>query len=295
LYLQLRGKDVDSYLRNFGTDTISCLTGNFVENNINQIHLFAAIPHSLYNFTTSATEYYYTISPSDETSNKNFCQKSGLVNKLFSLYPNSTQQYKISNLCQSGTCIATTFGSQPLVLFSQTGTVLNQVPTAQLSYTIKNQPIARTPVGNTCTTASECKNQGYDCCSLGQCVKDLALKPGVNQSSTNFNQALQDILNNPSHVYNYPQYYFICSSQVNQPSDSTTQIPVKNQAQIRLEMLTDLFNCTNKLEGEMGICSKTISNPVLGQIYSAGADDRALLQLTLTRHLVVILQLTLKN
>lgn len=273
--LQLRGKDVDSYLRTNGIDTISCLTANFVENGINQIHIFAAIPHSLYNFTSSSTEYYYTIAPSDEASNKNFCQKSVLVNKLFSLYPSYAQQFKISNLCPSGTCLATTFGSQPLALYSQMGINLNQVATAQLSFNIKNLPIAKTPLGNSCTTAIECKNQGYDCCSLGQCVKDLALKPDVVQTSPDFNQALQDILNNPSHIYNYPQYYFICSSQVNQPTDTSNQIPVKNQAQLRLEMLTDLYNCTNKLEGEMGICSKTISTPELGKSYSAGPDDRS--------------------
>jgi hypothetical protein len=40
--LQLRGKDVDTYIRNNGTQNISCLTGRFTS--INQVNILAAIP-----------------------------------------------------------------------------------------------------------------------------------------------------------------------------------------------------------------------------------------------------------
>lgn len=272
--MQLRGKDVDAYIRNSGTQTISCLTGRFIASTVNQINVVAALPHSVYNFTTNTLEYYYSISPADEVTNKNFCQKTGLINKLFALYPTLTPTYKIGALCPNGTCVSTVYTSQPLELYSQSGSPITAVATRQLTYSITNNPNISTPTGQVCVTNTECKTQGYDCCSLGICVKDLSLKPGVNQSSTDYVQALADILNNPSHIYNYPQYYNLCSTAVNTPTNPTTPSNPVNDAAMRLKNLTDLYNCTTKIEGELGICTKTISNAVTGTLYSAGIDDR---------------------
>lgn len=272
--MQLRGKDVDSYVRNNGTSTISCLTGRFTAATVNQVNVIAAVPRSVYNFSTQTLEYYYSISPADEATNKNFCQKTALINRLFALYPTLTPTYKISALCPGGVCVSSVYTSQSLELFSQNGSALTAIATKQLTYTITNSPNISTPVGQTCVTNSECKAQAYDCCSLGVCVKDLAIKPGVNQSSTDYVQALADILNNPSHIYNYPQYYYLCSSAVNAPTTPSTPTNPTNEAATRLKNLTDLYNCTTKIEGEMGICSKTITNAVTGTPYSSGADDK---------------------
>lgn len=280
--LQLRGKDIDSYIRNNGTQTISCLTGRFNDSTLKQINIIAAMPRSVYNYTTQTLEYYYSLAPADEVSNKNFCQKSGLLNQLNYLYattnPNLT--YKLSALCPSNSCLSSVFTSQPLELYSQAGSPLTQIATKQLTYIITNRPITTSPIGQSCVNSSQCTSQGYDCCSLGQCVKDLALKPGVNQTTDlNYQQALQDILNNPNHIYNYPQYYFICSNVVNQPTSPATPSDPVTDAQNRLKNLTDLYNCTNKIEGEMGYCSITIANANVGtglnSIYSAGSDDRS--------------------
>lgn len=59
-------------------------------------------------------------------------------------------------------------------------------------------------------TNSECMSMGFDCLLNGQCVKDLSLKPGVDKNSKDYIQALEDILNNPNHIYRYTQYYYIC-------------------------------------------------------------------------------------
>ena len=42
-------------------------------------------------------------------------------------------------------------------------------------------------------------------------VNDQQLKSGVNTSSAEFLQALQDISNNPSAIYNYPNFYHLCT------------------------------------------------------------------------------------
>jgi hypothetical protein len=270
--LQLRGKDVDTYIRNNGTQNISCLTGRFTS--INQVNILAAIPHSVYNFTTQTLEYYYNLAPSDDVTNKNFCQKTGLLNKLFASYPLLTPVYKMGSLCPSGVCVSSVYTSQPLEIYSQSGAALTQIGTTQLSYTISNKPNITTPIGQTCIGNSECTGIGYDCCSLGQCVKDLAIKPGVDSASIDYVQALQDILNNPNHIYLYPQYYYICSTPVTQPATTIPATNAANDAANRLKNLADLYNCTTKIEGELGICTKTIPNAIVGTVYSAGIDDR---------------------
>lgn len=272
--MQLRGKDVDNYIRNSGTSTISCLIGRFTDPTVKQINILAAMPHSVFNFTTQTTEYYYSIAPSDETSNKNFCQKTGLINKLYSLYSTLTAVYKMGALCPSGSCLSTVYSSQPLEIYSQSGAALTQILTNQLSYTITNKPNISTTVGQSCVTNSECLSQGYNCCSLGQCVKDLALRPNVDQTSTDYVQALQDILNNPNSIYSYPQYYFICST----PGTTTTTTPTTTNptaaAVARLQDLKDLYTCTNKIEGELGFCTTKYASAKLNTVYSAGRDDR---------------------
>ncbi|MDO9182238.1 MAG: hypothetical protein Q7U04_07505 [Bacteriovorax sp.] len=269
--LQLRGKDVDSYIRSTGTQVMACLTARFTS--VNQVNILAASPHSVYNFTTQTLEYYYSLAPSDDVTNKNFCQKSGLINKLYALYPLLTPTFKMSDLCPLGVCVSSLYTSSPLAIYSQGGTGVTQIGTTQLSYSITNKPNISTPIGQSCVTNSECTSLGYSCCNLGQCIKDLALKPGVDIASTNYVQALQDILNNPNHIYNYPQYYFLCS---NDPGN-ITPTPIDNTAKaalVRLKNLTDLYNCTTKVEGELGFCTKTITNALIGTAYNAGIDDR---------------------
>ncbi|MDD4975061.1 MAG: hypothetical protein PHY93_11955 [Bacteriovorax sp.] len=270
--LQLRGKDIDTYIRNNGTQIISCLTGSF--NSVNQVNILAAIPHSVYNFTTQTLEYYYGLAPADDATNKNFCQKTGLINKLFPAGTTLTPTYKMGALCPSGVCVSSVYTSRPLEIYSQSGSALTQIGISQLSYAISNKPNITTPIGQTCVGNSECTSIGYDCCSLGQCVKDLAIKPGVDQVSTDYIQALQDILNNPNHIYLYPQYYYICSTPVTQPAATVPTTNAANDAANRLKNLADLYNCTTKIEGELGICTKTIPNALIGTVYSAGIDDR---------------------
>ncbi len=274
--LQLRGKDVDAYIRYNGVQTPACIIGRFSASTILQVNITAAMPHSVYNFTTKTLEYYFSLTPSDETNNKTFCQKSGLINKLYSLYPNLTPKYKMADLCPSGNCISSIFNSLPLELFSQNGMPISQIATKQLSYAISNNQTPTISVGKSCITNSECNSQGYDCCSLGQCVKDLALKPGVGSTpDVNYQQALQDILNNPGHIYLYPQYYFLCSNGVNQPKTPATPTNPLSEATLRLKNLTDLYNCTTKIEGEMGICSITYPNADIGSFYKTLEDDRS--------------------
>lgn len=274
-YLQLRGKDVDAYIRANGTSTVVCLSSRFTQSTVNKIILLAAIPRSVYNFSTQTLEYYYNLSPSDSTTNQSFCQKTGLINQLYVYYPTLTPKYKMAEICPTGTCSSSTYASQALELYNTSGIGLSQIATKQLLFSVTNNPVTTPSTGLTCTETSQCTSQGYDCCSSGQCVKDLAIKPGVDTASTSYLQALQDILNNPSNIYSYPQYYFICSTPVTTPTTPVETTDPVNDAGIRVKDLEDLYNCTTKIEGEYGVCTKTYKNAVVGQTYSAGTDDRS--------------------
>lgn len=277
--LQLRGKDVDTYIRSAGTSTVVCLANRFTQ--VNKIILLAAIPRSVYNFTTQSLEYYYGITPSDSASNQSFCQKTGLINQLSIYYPALTPKYKMADICTSTTCASTSYLSQSLELYSATGIALSQIATKQLLFSVTYTPTSTTPVGQTCTSSTQCTSLGYDCCSSGQCVTDLSLKPGVNPSAPTpeYAQALQDILNNPSNIYLYPQFYFICSQPTTTPTTPTTPVDSNTEAAIRLRDLNDLYSCTNKVEGEYGVCTATYKNVVLtngtSPVLLSGLDDRS--------------------
>jgi hypothetical protein len=274
-YFVLRGKDVDSYIRSSGSQTVSCLTSRFTHAAVSKVIVLAAVPRSVYNYTTQTLEYFYIITPTDSSANQSFCQKTGLVNQLYSLYPTMTPKYKLTELCPTSTNCLATYASEGMQLFSSSGALVNQVPTTNLKFNLSSTKSTTGGSGLSCVENSVCTSQGYDCCSLGQCVKDLALKPGVDTTSTDYAQALQDILNNPSNIYSYPQYYFICSERTTTPTTPTTPTDPIIEAGRRLKRLENLFNCSTKIEGEYGLCTKTYTNAEVGTFYSAGVDDRS--------------------
>lgn len=279
--LQLRGKDVDSFIRNTGTSTVACFTAKFQTTTPSKrLLVFAAIARSVYNFSTETLEYYFNITPSDATTNSSFCQKTGVINKLQTSYPGYLLSYKLSDVCISGACSLASYTSDSVELYTSSGSAITQIASAQLKLLVSNTTASAPGLGQTCTESTLCQSQGFDCCSLGQCVKDLALKPNVATTSGEYLQALQDILNNPSNIYLYPQYYFICSQPVNTPTNPTPPSSPTNDAAVRLKKLRDLHSCTSKVEGEYGVCTvtypniKTFETDPLNSTYSAGLDDR---------------------
>lgn len=274
-FLQLRGKQIDTYIRNTGTSTVACLTSRFSQASVKKVIVMAAVPRSVYNFTTKTLEYYYNLTPNDSSNNQGFCQKTGLINQLSSRYSDLTPKYMMSDICPGSVCTSSSYLGLGLEIYTSGGNQISQIDIKTMAFNISNNPTGNASSGQTCTDSSQCVSLGYDCCSSGQCVKDLVLKPGVDTSSPDFLQALQDITNTPANIYSYPQYYFMCSQPVTQPSNPTTPVDPINQANTRLRKLTDLYNCSTKVEGEYGLCTKTYSNAAIGSFYSSGKDDRS--------------------
>lgn len=275
-FLQLRGKSVHEYIKANGTTTPSCIAARFTDSAINKIVVIAAIPRSYYNFSTKSLEYYFNIAPAETASNMSYCQKTGIIVNLSQLYPGMNLSYKFSDLCQSSSCLYQSFTSRSLELFNASGVGITQINLTSLFYNITNyyNPEAGGSV-TTCTETSTCKAQGYDCCSSGQCVTDLSVRSDIDKTSQEYIQALQDILNNPAAIYNYPEYYNLCSSNQNPPTNpGTTPTNPVTEAQKRLEKLKNLYTCANSIVGEMGICSVTHPNVSVGDTVVGSNDDR---------------------
>lgn len=271
--LYLRGKEIDSFIRSNGVNQIVCLTARFTQSSINKVVAIAAMPNSIYNFSTQTLEYYFNLFPNDLTQNQNFCQKAGLINQLFALYPTLTPKYKLSDICPTGgSCLNSEYASQPLVIYTSGGVALTQLNMAHLLFNIKNIGTTTSHIGSSCTENISCITQGYHCCSQGQCVKDLSVKPGVDTASTGYLQAVQDILNNPANIYQYPQYYFICSESTVLPTPTPTSTNSVGDALLRLEKLNDLYNCTHKIEGEYGVCTYREADAALNTFYPDSTD-----------------------
>lgn len=274
-FFQLRGKQIHEYLKASGTSDAACLISRFSDNNINKIIISAALPRSYYNFTSKSLEYYYSVSPNNPTTNKSFCQKTTLLNLISNLYPAYQIDYSLSILCDSTNCLYQNFTGQRMKLYTSSANEISQISVDNLYYNITNYNTPPTGNNNSCTSTAQCTAIGFDCCSGGICVNDLTLKAGVDENSTDYLQALQDILNNPNKIYNYPNYYNICSQPVVPPTTPTEPSDPEADAVRRVENLANLHSCTNKVLGELGVCAITHKNLEVGKTYNTPIDDRS--------------------
>ena len=217
--LYLRGKIIHEFISLSTGNQQICLGLRLLDSEMQKMVIVAAKAQTFYNFSTQKKEWYYLVNFSDLESNTSLCQKTGVINRINLLYPSlSAIRYSLENLCASGNCSKTFYNSNSLEAFTTSGTIVSSLTLTNLSFKFTNSSTnnSTTPLG--CTTNDTCTSIGYSCCSAGQCVKDLQLKEGVNTSSAEYLQALQDILANPNNIYQYPQYYYLCSVNTTQPS-----------------------------------------------------------------------------
>ncbi len=272
----LRGAGIDQYIRSTATASNGvCLAIRFPDTAIRKIVVVAGVAANFYNFTTKVKENYYSVSLNNEELNKSLCQKSGLISKLASSYPTLSLVYSLKNIC-SGTCTNSTYSSEALTPYNNSGSTLTAIVTTNLTMKINNKSTGSSgDPGKICTKAQECVALGYDCCSNGQCVKDKAVKDGTDTTALEFLQAQNDILSDPNRIYLYPKFYYLCQEAPGTtPTTPSTGDPVA-EAKIRLEGLTNLYQCLNRTEGEMGVCSIEYDNPKIFDITKSIAVNEA--------------------
>lgn len=272
----MRGPEIDNFIRRGNQSEVKCLVSHYPNSIEKKIMVVAANPQFFFDFTKNSKEYYYYIDPNNELFNKTFCQKTGIINSLNKVYTNEDISYSIDTTCPN--CITTTLRSDFLKFFDKNGGQIKEIISSYLNLTISYSLLSDNVAAVSCTSTSSCQARGFDCCSLGQCVKDGQIKSGTNQSSDEFIQSISDILNNPSNIRNYPHYYFICGTNkipVVEKPEELEEVDENLEALLRFRELEELFRCVNPIKGEMSICSITYPNISLTSgPYLTGLDDR---------------------
>lgn len=271
--LFLRGAQVDQFIRNDQQDKVQCVVIPFPNSSQSKALILAATPRFFTNFSSNTREYYYQINPSNKSSNQSFCQKTGLISQVTVGLGLSPLAYVLDEICIN--CLDGVLNSSGLNLYDPSGALTSFVTLSYLSIRVSNTPQDNLPIGGSCSSSPECTSKGFDCCSLGQCVKDKQLKSGVDQSDPDFLQALIDIETNPSSITNYPQFYHLCTvAPPTVPVDPPLTNP-EDEALLRFTKLQELFNCTSLIEGEMSICTLSFENASeMAGPFLTGTDDR---------------------
>jgi hypothetical protein len=272
--LYLRGQQIDQFIRLDNASTVQCIVAPFPNAPEKKILVMAAVPRFLVNFSTNTREHYYLLMPANKESNQSFCQKTGLINQLDLEYNTTAIAYSLSDFCP--TCFETLFTGASLKLFDPSGAPSTNVALNNLSLRLTNTPSSDLPSNASCTTSSECRAKGFDCCAESQCVRDRSVRSSVDQTSDAFMQALADIELNPSRIFNYSNFFHLCSQFIPTPDEPVTPGNPEDEERERFTRLHELFNCTTPIEGEMSICTKRYENAsqASSNIFTTGVDDR---------------------
>jgi len=256
----IRGPEVDNYIRKENFSKVQCLITRYPDSVANKILVLAANPQFFYDFSRSAKEYYYLVSPADEDFNINFCKKTGIINFLNTTYPGETEAYALNKVCPN--CITTILKSDTsrenkTKLFDISGAHIKEISLSSLTLNINYSFLGEDNTAISCTSSTACKSKGLDCCSGGICVKDGEIKNSTDITSDEYQQSLIDIALDPLNKRNYPNLYHICGTNdlLNPPISSEEDVNENLEAFLRFRELEEVYKCLNPVKGEMSICT----------------------------------------
>jgi len=279
--LYLRGEQVHNFITASNQGTVQCLYIPFAQDSIQKVLVLAATPKFFLNFSTGTQvkEYYYLLSPSQNSDNSSFCQTAGVISSLDNDFSSYSPVFQLTSVCPN--CALNSVQSSSVEMHTTGGIEVTSIGLSNLKVKINNQISEdEQETITSCTTSDICISKGFDCCSSGQCVNDQEVKTNVDQSAEDFLQALADIQNNPSAIYNYGEFFHLCGSNVVVDPTPTANPDPDDAARERLLNLRSLYNCTTPVEGEMAYCQSNFENiqsTILNtgsNIFETGADDR---------------------
>lgn len=284
----IRGNQINLYLKEeiLNNPGNMCLVAHFPDTTgtgAKKVLVLAARIRNYFNSSIGGREYFLQVEMQNETANVSDCLTINLNNSLNSDLGTTSFAYKLSDLCPN--CSLSQL-SNGLKLYNASGSenanvILNHLRlsiTPALGSTSSN---SNTP---TCTNNDTCSATGYDCCVQGQCVIHGTVKNGIDQNSTDYTSAVQQILARPELIANYQEYFYVCPTMVptNPENDQLTDPdvdPIQQAADLFIE-LQDLYNCLNPVIDEFSICTKEYDevSKTLGQNggtypFAAGLDD----------------------
>jgi hypothetical protein len=229
----IRGEAIDNFLRKNGNENESfCLIASYNNNNPSaQRNLRAlASPITFNNFSSGTVERLLKINIPNNVDNSNICTGNAYAFKLDENNASSTTDqvtaaqsaFSPPELCPDcGSIISSTRVDLYKVDSGGSGIVQfigrDQLNLKSLGLRIDVQSNVSDP-GGSCSN-SECSAKGFDCCLDGQCVNDGVEKPNATQNS-DYQVAMNDILENPSNYTNYPNIFYVCPTSTS-PDDGS--------------------------------------------------------------------------
>lgn len=270
--IYLRGSSLHNFL-NVGTNFSQkyCLVTSFNDADSNSLeeHVrLRAVPISFNNLATGVNEKLLRIDIPEKTVNISECDGVGPTFIDANNVPGNSIvlaeiKYSFEDLCPN--CSGIIAGSNVSLYTSNNAllAVTDIIPATSLDLRslgirvdVKNNSGSQT---SSCTN-SECVAKGFDCCSSGQCVNDGQEKPN-GSSEADYNQALSDIGINPNNFINYPNIFFMCSSN-QQVEPTPTPLPdAAATASAALEEDIADFNCLEGAKSSPADYSACIAPP----------------------------------
>lgn len=200
--------------------------------------------------SSQTQETSFRINLSNEIDNKAFCSGDNIQSYdgagNLQTYSANQAAYSLSTICP--TCNSSFTTTKLRIHHSSNGVATNNIiPSSSislnsLSITISATSTVTDPTGS-CTNTS-CQSQGYGCCLNGQCVIDGEVRPETDQTSSEYQTALAEILNDENSFQNYPNLFFVCPIHV-QPDDGdddNTTDPIDEANQSLLKDIED-YKC----------------------------------------------------
>lgn len=268
----IRGDALSKYLRSLPNvvSTKFCLAGKFdYIPGSNRFLVMSAKPKSFTDLINKTTEFYLQVEPSNDTANQNDCLNYNLTNVLYSNVDNPSLSFSLNQLCANCSSSVTSSGLRLYFINGQ------EVPVITVSSLIMTIAGSTSGSVSSCSESNACKARGFDCCLQSQCVNDGALRPGA-MTLPGFLAAQEDVRLNPARYVIYPQYYFVCETRPEDPSDDgqdETGDP-EYEAAVRLMELKQLYDCINKVDGEFSHCTLKYPDAVSSMpgVFSADTD-----------------------
>ena len=256
--LKLKGKNIHNFLLlEENREQKLCLLARFTQGIDHQLLLLALIPQREINLEEKTLEYYYLIQSVNAPGNSQQCSTPALTEQLAQLFPSETSSYLVNTTCPS---CSTSIVSDGLDIYHASSGVqmTHNFNVQEIQLQFLSQGHSNPGTFPSCTSDTQCNALGghYDCCLQGQCVADQALREGVDTTGQGYQNALTSIAQDPAHIFNYPQYFYLCPSGSTSPGDNNP-LPTEPPKD-RLTILQQLYQCTTPQGGnEEALCTLT--------------------------------------
>lgn len=279
------GENVQTRIKALPFTSKVCLLAEFKNTNPSRVLVMSALrrrtilnTQSTASGLVSTVAYSWIVFPGDQQRNQTDCLTTGIVNTKNQIFGTTTTlHYSLASVCSD--CSNSPL-SEGMRAHFDSGSVIPDLNISALKLRVQ----ISTPQngnGQGCSSNSVCAQIGFNCCLEGQCVKDGAIKTGVDTTSTSFIQAWEDVQNNPTRFTIYPHFFYVCPTTIpTVPGDNDATDPAFASLK-RFNEMRDLFDCLNPQFDEIGYCTKKFPNASVkiksgvaaDQVFTAALDD----------------------